>query len=59
MFKVIGTVYKDGERRNICYADDFERYEDAYDYAKYLDNSNNWNNNNMPGQPTFITIEEY
>lgn len=58
MFRVIGIVYNEDEKRRIEYGE-FAEYSDAYDYAEYLENPDNWNNNNLPGQPLTIHIEEY
>lgn len=58
-YKVIGIVYSEGEKRKICYADDFDNYTIANNYAEYLDNSDNWQNNNLPEQPFIIYVEEY
>lgn len=57
-FKVVGIVNDDGDKREVCYADDFENYTAAYDYASYLDDPKNWNSDPQK-QPIHVYVREY
>ena len=55
-FKVMGHVFKDGERCTICY-DEFEDYPDAHDYKEWLENPDNWKGK-LENKPYIVYIKE-
>lgn len=56
MFKLIGIAYQNGEKRKIHYGE-FNEYQEAYDYKRYLEDGNNWTNND-PNRPYMLYIED-